>query len=174
LESTEERKKENIIREVDNAMQALEQAMLGTGENWLGTMGNTDETSPHDGVEYDFGSDGDHGDEPIKVETDGQAKVKIDNRKKKTGLEGFKQRRTVNVITQETQLVLAERDLNTEGMSEDKQDADTKRGGDSQSFGLGLQNLNASEVRPDEVSPKKQDITVAEDFLESQQGLSPK
>jgi hypothetical protein len=174
LESIEEKKKENIIREVDTAIEALEQAMLGTGENWLGTMGNTDETSPHDGVEYDFGSDGDHGDEPIKVETDGQAKVKIDNWKKKTGLEGFKQRRTVKVITQKTQLVLADIDLATEGMSEDKQDADTERGGDSQSFGLGVQNLKASEVRPDEVSPNKEDIIVVEDLLESQQGLGPK
>jgi hypothetical protein len=33
LESIEEKKKENIIREVDTAIQALEQAMLGTGEN---------------------------------------------------------------------------------------------------------------------------------------------
>jgi hypothetical protein len=175
-------------------------------------MGNTDETSPHDGVEYDFGSNGDHGEEPIKVETDGQAKVKIDNRKKKTGLEGFKQRRTVKVITQKTRLVLPDSDLASEVLSKntgemnmnrmidkdfgttkqevtnihtgelmaenymprDKQDANTKRGGDPQSFGLGLQSLKGSEVRPDELSPDKEESVVVEDLLESQQGLGPK
>jgi hypothetical protein len=130
LESTEEKNKENIIREVDTAMQALEQAMLGTGENWMGTMGNPDEASPRDGVEYDFGSDGDHGEEPIKVETDGQAKVKIDIRKKKAGLEGFKHKRAVKLKTRKNRIVFSESKQATEGMSEDKQDANTKKRGD--------------------------------------------
>jgi hypothetical protein len=205
LESTEEKKKENIIREVDTAMQALEQAMLGTGENWLGTMGNPDEPSQRDGVEYDFGSDGDHGDEPIKVETDGQAKVKIDIRKKKAGLEGFKHKRAVKLKTRKNRVVITESELATEGLSENtggmnvnrmadgdsgtmkqevlnihtgeltaEKEVNTKRRGDPQLSGLGLQNLKGSEVRPDEVSPKKEDIIVVEDLLESQQGLGPK
>ena len=102
LNPKEEGKGGDIVKEADEDMLALEEAMIDTGRDWRGGIGNPDQASLRDGVEYDFGGDGDHGDGDRKVETDGQAEVKIPVGKKKPVLRGFEGKRAVKLKSKKT------------------------------------------------------------------------